>query len=196
MSVASLRSPTRFAVALACALTTLVGCTPATQSAHHTEAARNDEPLADPAVIAAASRVRVIPGKLECVSELLGLVDVHERVASQDAALELLKRRAAALGAEAVTGVEFEHGEGGEPTHLSGSAVRCKDLLRGRRFEVLGKIEVTAEMDHEADALAELKSRALARGANLILEVRFDHGEGKKTRVLGTAVRAYETAKP
>ncbi len=84
----------------------------------------------------------------------------------------------------------------GEATHLSGSAVRCKDLLRGRRYEVLGKIEVTAAMDHEDEALAELKARARARGANLIIDVGFEHGDAAKTRVVGTAVRAFESPRP
>ena len=41
-----------------------------------------------------------------------------------DAALDALRRKAAAMGADAVVGVEFHHSEGGEPTHLSGLAVR------------------------------------------------------------------------
>ena len=77
--------------------------------------------------------MRVLPGEAECTAEVLGLVDVHEPVKSTAEGLELLRRRAAVLGAEAVVGVEFEHGEGGaEKTLLSGTAVRCKDLLRGR----------------------------------------------------------------
>ena len=155
-----------------------------------------DEPpdprLEEPQVIAAAARVRVLPGALGCTSEVLGIVDVHEPVKSTAEGLELLKRRAALLGAEAVVGVEFEHGEGGsEKTHLSGSAVRCHDLLRGRKYEVLEKIEITAAMDHEDDAFAELKARARAKGANLILDAHFEHGEGDRTKVRGTAVRAY-----
>ena len=184
--------PSAAALFLATSALFVIGCAPAMPRAHHAEEARSDETLADPAVVAAASRVRVIPGKLDCASELLGLVDVHEHVESQAAALELLKRRAAVLGADAVTGVEFEHGEAGEATHLSGSAVRCKDLLRGRRYEVLGTIEVTAAMDHEDEALAALKARARARGANLIIDVGFEHGDADKTRVVGTAVRAFE----
>ena len=164
-----------------------IGCSPESRSAHDAHAL--------PAT-AAAARVRVLPGKLECVSEVLGLVDVHERVQDESEAVELLKRRAALLGAEAVTNVEFEHGEGGPRTHLSGTAVRCNDLLRGRRFDVLEKIEITAAMDREDDALAELKSRAIARGANLLLEVRFEHGEANTTRVSGTAVRAYDAPAP
>jgi uncharacterized protein YbjQ (UPF0145 family) len=44
---------------------------------------------------------------------------------SHDRALDVLRRRAVAMGADAVVGVEFHHGEGeGQPTHLSGLAVR------------------------------------------------------------------------
>jgi uncharacterized protein YbjQ (UPF0145 family) len=159
-------------------------------------ASEHDEPLdprlQDPAIIDAAARVKVLPGDLGCTAEVLGLVDVHEAVKSTAEGLELLRRRAAVLGAEAVTGVEFEHGEGGaEKTHLSGTAVRCRDLLHGRKYDVLGKIEATAEMEHEDEALASLKKAATARGANLILEVHFEHGEGEKTKIMGTAVRAY-----
>lgn len=151
-----------------------------------------DPRLQDPSVIAAASRVRVLPDNLGCASEVVGVVDVHEPVKSTAEGLELLRRRAAILGAEAVVGVEFEHGEGGsEKTHLSGTAVRCNDLLRGRKYDVLEKIEVSGEMEHEEEALARLKAQARAKGANLILDIRFDHGEGDRTKLTGTAVRAY-----
>ncbi len=180
----------RFAVATVWAGLLAGGCAPEGRGAHDARHPSDD----GVALVgnAAAARVRVLPGKLDCVSEILGLVDVHEAVKGEGAALELLKRRAASLGADAVTNVEFEHGEGGPRTHLSGTAVRCNDLLRGRRFAVIEKLEVLAPMDHEEDALAELKSRAVARGANLLLEVKFEHGEGSRTRVTATAVRAYD----
>ena len=174
-----------------------VGCTPPPRSAHEAgESAEHDEApdprLQEPSVIAAAERVKVMPGELTCSQEVLGLVDVHEPVKSTAEGLELLRRRAALLGADAVIGVEFEHGEGGvEKTHLSGTAVRCNDLLRGRKYDVIGKLEVTASMEHEDDALRELKSKATARGANLILDVHFEHGEGDRTKLTGTAVHAY-----
>ncbi len=58
-------------------------------------------------------------------AEVIGVVDAHLKVGDQDAALAALRRRAADMGADAVVGVEFHHGEGaGEPIHLSGLAVR------------------------------------------------------------------------
>jgi hypothetical protein len=63
--------------------------------------------------------------KLDRYAEVVGVVDVHEAMGSDQAALALLRRKAAAMGADAVVGVEFHHGEAeGEPTHLSGMAVR------------------------------------------------------------------------
>jgi uncharacterized protein YbjQ (UPF0145 family) len=129
---------------------------------------------------------------LDCPSEVLGLVDIHEPVDSVDRALEILKRKATKVGAEAVIGVEFHHGEPGEePTHLSGMAVRCNDLLKGRSYEVLGRIEVQGKMGKEDDAEHEVLARARAMHADLILDMGFDHGEGgeQPTKVWGTAIR-------
>jgi putative heavy-metal-binding protein len=73
-----------------------------------------------------ASRVLVLQTtKLERTAEVIGPVDVHEPMGSDQAALRRLQEKAAAIGADAVVGVEFHHGESeGEPTHLSGLAVR------------------------------------------------------------------------
>jgi hypothetical protein len=72
------------------------------------------------------ARILVLQGKhLDRPAVVIGVVDAHEAMGSQEAALWTLKKKAAELGADAVVGVEFNHGEGaGEPTHLSGLAVR------------------------------------------------------------------------
>ncbi len=62
---------------------------------------------------------------LDRPSEVVGIVDVHEEMGHHEAALDALRRKAAAMGADAVVGVEFHHSDShGEPTHLSGLAVR------------------------------------------------------------------------
>jgi uncharacterized protein YbjQ (UPF0145 family) len=149
--------------------------------------------MADSTLAAAASRIRVIQNnQLECPSEVLGLVDIHQPVKSEDEALDVLKRKAAKLRADAVVGVEFHHGEPGEePTHLSGMAVRCNDLIKGRPYQVLQKIEVQGKMGKEDDAERELMDRASALHADLVVDMGFEHGEGgsQPTRVWGTAIK-------
>lgn len=75
---------------------------------------------------ASADRVLILQSThLDRPAEVVGIVDVHEETGHHDAALAELRQKAAALGADAVVGVEFHHGESnGEPTHLSGLAVR------------------------------------------------------------------------
>jgi uncharacterized protein YbjQ (UPF0145 family) len=154
-----------------------------------------DEPLpTDPVTIAKAKNVRVLQNEsLGCPTEVLGPVDVHRKMESTDKALEGLKLRAAAVGADAVSNVEFEHGEGGEaPTHLAGLAVRCRDIIRGRPYDVVGKLVVHKPMGKEEEAFADLKAQATALHANLILDVKFIHGEGGEgegTTMTGTAAR-------
>jgi hypothetical protein len=60
-------------------------------------------------------------------TEVVGVLDFHSAATNEDKGFDELRARAAALGADAVIGAEFEHGEGGEPSHLSGMAVRFLD---------------------------------------------------------------------
>jgi uncharacterized protein YbjQ (UPF0145 family) len=163
------------------------------KSDENDEVAEERALMADPTLAGAASRVRVMQNdQLECPSEVLGLVDIHQPVKTEDEALNVLKRKAAKLRADAVIGVEFHHGEPGEePTHLSGMAVRCNDLIKGRAYDVLQKIEVQGKMGKEDDAERELMDRATAMHADLIVNIGFEHGEGgsQPTRVWGTAIK-------
>lgn len=72
------------------------------------------------------STILVLEGThLDRPAEVVGVIDAHLKMGDQDAALAALRQRAARMGADAVVGVEFHHGEGpGEPIHLSGLAVR------------------------------------------------------------------------
>ena len=58
--------------------------------------------------------------------EVVGVLDFHTPAETEDKGFDELRLRAAALGADAVIGAEFEHGEGGGPSHLSGLAVRYR----------------------------------------------------------------------
>jgi uncharacterized protein YbjQ (UPF0145 family) len=127
-----------------------------------------------------AARVKVLESESAGQpTEVLGIVDVHLESGQQDRALQELRIRAAALDADAVVGVEFHHGENaGEATHLSGTAVRFRDLIQGRQYDVVSDLEVHAEMGHEEEALHALQARARDVNADLIVGVHFEHGEG------------------
>ncbi len=140
----------------------------------------------------AAQRLTVTPSSLRSPTEIMGIVDVHGNGGSEDRALGELRIRAVQLGAEALTNVEFRHGDHGEKLHLSGTAVRCHDILHGRRYEVLARLDVLAPMGQEEDAFAELRARGRAAGANVILDVHLEHGDESHVRITGKAVRAYE----
>jgi uncharacterized protein YbjQ (UPF0145 family) len=157
------------------------------------EVAEDRAIMADKSLDSSFQSVKVLQNdQLGCASEVLGLVDIHMPVKSEDQALEVIKRKAAKLGAPAVINVEFHHGEpGAEPTHLSGMAVRCHDLFKGRAYDVIGKIDVVAEMGKEDDGDKELVRRAGAMGADLVMDIQFEHGDGdgQPTHVRGTAIR-------
>ena len=140
----------------------------------------------------AAQKLSVRPNALDCQTEILGLVDVHERSGSEEQALQKLRIRAVQIGAEALTNVEYRHGEQGEKLHLSATAVRCHDLLRGRRYQVLAKLDIVKPMGQEEEALAELRARGRSAGANVILDVRFEHGDASNLHLTGKAVRALD----
>jgi uncharacterized protein YbjQ (UPF0145 family) len=156
--------------------------------------AKEEEEPVTPELEAKAAKVQVLQNadKLGCATEVIGLVDVHEPVKTVDEALHELRLDAARIDAQAVVGVEFHHGEPGEePTHLSGEAVRCNDIVRGRAYDVLGAVRITHKMGDEAGLLREMKQKAKSMGADAILEVSFEHGEGgdEPLKMSGTAVR-------
>jgi hypothetical protein len=73
----------------------------------------------------AIARIPVLTTKRpDLPAEVVGVLDFHTRADSEDKGFDELRWRAAQLGAAAVIGAEFEHGEGTEPSHLSGMAVR------------------------------------------------------------------------
>jgi hypothetical protein len=83
-----------------------------------------------PAPVAAPAwrRVQVLVDKrIPRPTEVLTVFDFHTDATSEDKGFDELRARAAAIGADAVIGAEFEHGEGDEPSHLSGMAVRFLD---------------------------------------------------------------------
>jgi hypothetical protein len=88
----------------------------------------------EPPLVAAPSRASSVivlqSTHIDRLSEVVGVIDVHTEMGGQSAALAELKWRAAQMGADAVVGVEFNHGhEDNGPTHLSGLGVRFIDRV-------------------------------------------------------------------
>src|SRR5262249_40832319 len=68
----------------------------------------------------------LVDKKVDRPTEVLGVFDFHTEATSEDKGFDELRAKAAALGADAVIGAEFEHGDDGEPSHLSGIAIRWR----------------------------------------------------------------------
>ena len=60
-------------------------------------------------------------------AELVAVFDFHTDATSEDKGFDQLRLAAARVGADAVIGAEFEHGDEGGKSHLSGMAVRFLD---------------------------------------------------------------------
>jgi uncharacterized protein YbjQ (UPF0145 family) len=129
--------------------------------------------------------------ELRQATEALGIVDAHEASGHHEEALAELRARAAALGADAVLGMEFHHGAGhGDRLHLSGMAVRYRELLRDEPYYVVGELDVVADMDHQERAIAEMQRRGGQLRADLIIKINYRHGDGSEpVHLIGTAIR-------
>jgi hypothetical protein len=92
-----------------------------------TEPSHEGAEIEVPALSASESPVLVTPDKnLGRPTEVVGVLDFHTRADSEDKGFDQLRAKAASLGADAVIGAEFEHGDNGGPSHLSGLAVRFR----------------------------------------------------------------------
>jgi hypothetical protein len=98
------------------------GATPAAAAVRKADAKPAAKPAARVAVIDAKSTKRK--------SELVGVIDVAGDKGHRDAALEAMRVKAAAMGADAIVGVEYHEGTN-EPGHYSGVAVRYKKHHHG-----------------------------------------------------------------
>lgn len=78
-----------------------------------------------PAPLPTTAQILVTPDrKLDVPTEVVGVLDFHSPADTEDKGFDELRARAAAMGADAVISAEFEHGEDGGLSHLSGMAVR------------------------------------------------------------------------
>ena len=123
--------------------------------------------------------------------DILDVVDVHTMATSEDKGFDELRERAAQMGADAVVGAEFEHGDGAEPSHLSGMIVRF-----GRPVPAhvdIGMVDIPSDEKDENKGLAELSRRAHEMGGNQVIDVTFEHGDdGQQGHLRGKVIRFTE----
>ena len=119
--------------------------------------------------------------------EVISVINVREGDGA--GAVSGMRDRAATAAADEVVDVGVERGSDGAVAH--GMAVRYSDPIAGRPFYLVGAVEVSAYEGHEDEALDELRARALAIHADLIVDVRFHYGEGGDgpTSLSGIALR-------
>jgi uncharacterized protein YbjQ (UPF0145 family) len=123
---------------------------------------------------------------------VLGVLDFHTKAKSQDKGFDELRQKAAELGADAVTTAEFEHGEGDEPSHLSGIAVKYAQQ-DNRAYDVLGEIDIATKEDDDDKGFDQLLAKARALGADEVRFITFEHGaEGGMSHLKGTAVKHHD----
>jgi uncharacterized protein YbjQ (UPF0145 family) len=146
----------------------------------------NTPPTA-PAV--AARAIPVYPNKsIGRPCEIIAVFDFHSDADSQDKGFDQLRARAYEIGADAVIGAEFEHGEGTEPSHLSGMAVRYTTATPP--YEVIGVIDIESSPDSSDKGLDAMTERARQLGADKVVDVTFEHGEeGSVGHLRGKAIR-------
>lgn len=147
---------------------------------------------AAPPVSAGRSRV-IVTADRNCSAkgvtcDILEVVDLHTRAASEEKGFDELRARADALGADAVIGAEFEHGGGDEPSHLSGMIVRYGPPVPP--YVDIGEVAVASDPKAQDKGLAELVARGRAMGGDRVIGVTFEHGEdGKPGEVRGRVIR-------
>lgn len=119
---------------------------------------------------------------------ILDVVDIHTSATSEDKGFDELRARAAQEGGNAVVGAEFEHGEGNEPSHLSGMIVRFSRPVPPHVD--LGTLDIPSDEKDEDKGLAELSRRARQMGGDQVIDVTFEHGDdGQQGHLRGKVVK-------
>ncbi len=145
----------------------LVGCVGSTSSTYTPEYASD----ASPRILVTTQET--CPNHRDC--DILDVVDLHTKATSEDKGFDELRARAAVLGGDAVIGAEFEHGDGNEPSHLSGMIVRYGKPVPPHVD--IGEIDIPSDETDENKGLAELSRRAHDMGGNQVIDVTFEHGD-------------------
>ncbi len=120
--------------------------------------------------------------------DILEVVDLHTNADSEDKGFDELRAHARAIGANAVVAAEFEHGDNGEPSHLSGMIVRYGKPIPPHVD--LGEVDIPSDPQAIDKGLAMLAARAHEMGGDNVIGVTFEHGEdGAQGHLRGHVIR-------
>ncbi len=129
---------------------------------------------------------RACPRGHDC--DIVEVVDLHTKATSEDKGFDELRARAAAENADAVIGAEFEHGDGDEPSHLSGVVVRWGNPVPPHVD--IAEIDVPSDPINQDKGLHELSARGHAMGGDQVIDVTFEHGDdGARGHLHGKVIR-------
>jgi uncharacterized protein YbjQ (UPF0145 family) len=120
--------------------------------------------------------------------DILEVIDLHTSAKSEDKGFDELRAKAAAEGGDAVIGAEFEHGDGAEPSHLSGMIVRYGNPIPPH--VVLGEIDIPSDENSSDKGMAAMSARRIEMGGDQVIGVTFEHGDdGQQGHLRGKVIR-------
>ena len=151
------------------------------------------EPVSQPVhhvLSAQAAAIQVFPGvDAGFDAEVVQVLDFHTAETNPDKGFDELREHAADVGATAVVEAQFEHGEEGEKSHLSGMAVKPR-VRDDRPYVVIKEIDIATPEDDDDKGFDRMRAEANAVGADKVVNVNFVHGEeGGMSHLTGKAVK-------
>ena len=164
-----------------------IGCTPVTQVRAPGSTSSSVPECSSPSTgRMVVTTGRTCPTGHDC--NIVEVLDVHTDATSEDKGFDELRTRAARVGADAVIGAEFEHGDNGGPSHLSGMIVRYGQPVPPH--VEIGQLDIPSEETAQDKGLATLSARGHEMGGDQVIDVTFEHGDdGALGHLRGKVIR-------
>ncbi len=127
---------------------------------------------------------------LDRPSEVLTTLRGFDEFGDADAAISRLRVEAASIGANAIIGVTVRR-DGPAAREVTGLAVRYRDVVAGRSYDLLEHVSVPARSASDEAAIEQLRARARAAGADLIVNIALEPADAESLRgdrLVGDAV--------
>lgn len=164
----------------------MTGCGSMTPAARPLAVAPDDHAARGTSRILVSTQQTCPPTANGC--DILEVIDLHTTAKSEDKGFDELREKAAAQGGDAVIGAEFEHGDGAEPSHLSGMIVRYGSPIPPHT--VLGEIDIPSDENSPDKGMAAMSERRLQMGGDQVIGVTFEHGDdGQQGHLRGKVIR-------